>query len=88
MKFCICCGCEMEDEDTFCINCGEKQEEIILPINENKDDSEEEKIQEPVKETVQKKLKESKDAVKHVQISMERKSRLNELTGVYKCMGE
>ena len=72
MKFCICCGCEMEDEDTFCINCGEKQEEIILPINENKDDSEEEKIQEPVKETVQKKLKESKDAVKHVQISMER----------------
>ena len=20
MKFCICCGCEMEDEDTFCIN--------------------------------------------------------------------
>ena len=22
MKFCICCGCEMEDEDTFCINCG------------------------------------------------------------------
>ena len=37
MKYCICCGCEMEDEDTFCINCGEKQEEIILPINENKE---------------------------------------------------
>ncbi len=48
MKFCIYCGCEMGDEDTFCINCGEKQEEqkeAVKPVQtlkkQNKEDKKE-----------------------------------------------
>ena len=25
MKFCMYCGCEMEDEDLFCMRCGKSQ---------------------------------------------------------------